>query len=134
MTVGDPAEFRGAAASLGVVPGLRQSRRRTAARAAIKSVNQAAYVGPCEYPSSEPSDAMIGCAAPVTLALIAATRKLLCVIDGVARNRKPSRSPPSRSKPLNIKADGACEPKLPLMEIAVSHAAVTRTRCQAADR
>jgi transposase len=100
--VGDPARFRSPAAFaayVGVVPGLRQSGKRTSARAAISpfgntrlrralwmTVLAAVRRNDWLRPFYERLRAV---GKPPKLALIAAMRKLLHAIHSVARNRRP---------------------------------------------
>jgi transposase len=100
--VGDPARFRSPAAFaayVGVVPGLRQSGKRTGARAAISpfgntrlrralwmTVLSAVRRNDWLRPFYERLRAV---GKPPKLALIAAMRKLLHAIHSVARNRRP---------------------------------------------
>lgn len=100
--VGDPARFRSPAAFaayVGVVPGLRQSGKRTGARAAISpfgntrlrralwmTVLSAVRRNDWLRPFYE---RLRAAGKPPKLALIAAMRKLLHAVHSVARNRRP---------------------------------------------
>jgi len=100
-TVGDPARFRSAgafAAYVGVVPGLRQSGRRTATRAATAFGNaklrRALWMTVLAAVRINPwlkafHDRLREAGKPPKLALIAAMRKLLHAVYSVARHRKP---------------------------------------------
>jgi len=101
-TVGDPARFRSPAAFaayVGVVPGLRQSGKRTGTRAAtspfgnarlrralwmtvLSAVRRNDWLRPFY-------ERLRAAGKPPKLALIAAMRKLLHAVHSVARNRKP---------------------------------------------
>lgn len=100
--VGDPARFKSAAAFaayVGVVPSLKQSGKRTAARAGIgpfgnASLRMALWMPVLVAVKRNPwLRAFYGrlrtAGKPPKLALIAAMRKLLCAIYSVAKNRKP---------------------------------------------
>lgn len=100
--VGDPAQFKSAAAFaayVGVVPSLRQSGKRTAARGAIGPFGNARLrralwmpilgaVRRNEWLKSF-YDRLRAAGKPAKLALVAAMRKMLCAIYSVAKNRKP---------------------------------------------
>jgi transposase len=100
-TVGDPARFRSAsafAAFVGVVPGLRQSGRRTGARAPIAFGNaklrRALWMTVLSAVRVNPwlrnfYDRLRNAGKPPKLALIAAMRKLLHAVYSVAKNRMP---------------------------------------------
>lgn len=101
-TVGDPARFRSAAAFaayVGVVPGLRQSGKRTGARAAtspfgnarlrralwmtvLSAVRRNDWLRPFY-------ERLRAAGKPPKLALVAAMRKLLHAVYSVAKNRRP---------------------------------------------
>lgn len=101
-TVGDPARFRSPAAFaayVGVVPGLRQSGKRTGNRAAtspfgnarlrralwmavLSAVRRNAWLKPFY-------ERLRAAGKPPKLALVAAMRKLLHAVYSVAKNRKP---------------------------------------------
>lgn len=99
---GDPARFKSAAAFaafVGVVPSLRQSGKRTAARAGIGPLGHARLRRALWMPvlgAVRRNDwlrpfyeRLRAAGKPAKLALIAAMRKLLCAIYSVAKNRKP---------------------------------------------
>ena len=99
---GDPAQFKSAAAFaafVGVVPSLRQSGKRTAARAGIGPLGHARLRRALWMPvlgAVRRNDwlrpfyeRLRAAGKPAKLALIAAMRKLLCAIYSVAKNRKP---------------------------------------------
>lgn len=101
-TVGDPARFRSPAAFaayVGVVPGLRQSGKRTGSRAAtspfgnarlrralwmavLSAVRRNDWLKPFY-------ERLRAAGKPPKLALVAAMRKLLHAVYSVAKNRKP---------------------------------------------
>ena len=99
--VGDPARFTCAAAFaayVGVVPGLRQSGKRSSVRAAIAPLGNARLRMALWMPVLGACAATLGCAPstttscpgkPAKLALIAAMRKLMHAIYSVAKNRRP---------------------------------------------
>jgi transposase len=100
--VADPARFRSAAAFaayIGVVPGLRQSGRRTAARAAIgphgnARLRTALWMPVLGAVRQNPwlrafYERLRAAGKPPKLALVAATRKLLHAVYSVAKNRRP---------------------------------------------
>lgn len=99
--VGDPARFRSAgafAAYVGVVPGLRQSGKRTAARAATTFGNaklrRALWMTVLAAVRINPwlkafHDRLRAAGKPPKLALIAAMRKLLHAVYSVAKSRQP---------------------------------------------
>ncbi len=99
--VGDPSRFRSAsafAAYVGVVPGLRQSGRRVAARAATAFGNArlrcSLWMAVLAAVRINPwlkafHDRLRAAGKPPKLALIAAMRKLLHAVYSVAKNRKP---------------------------------------------
>lgn len=100
--VGDPARFRSAgafAAYVGVVPGLRQSGKRTAARAATTFGNaklrRALWMTVLAAVRINPwlkaffHDRLRAAGKPPKLALIAAMRKLLHAVYSVAKSRHP---------------------------------------------
>jgi transposase len=100
--VGDPARFRSAAAFaayVGVVPGLRQSGKRTASRAAVAPVGNAALRMALWMPVlgavrrnpwlKQFYERLRAAGKPAKLALIAAMRKLLHAVYSVARSRVP---------------------------------------------
>lgn len=101
-TVGDPANFRSAAAFaayVGVVPGLRQSGKRTGARAATSPFGNARLrralwmtvlsAVRCNDWLRPFYERLRTNGKPPKLALIAAMRKLLHAIYSVAKNRRP---------------------------------------------
>ena len=100
--VGDPARFHSAAAFaayVGVVPGLKQSGKRTAGRAPIAAVGNARLRRTLWMPvlgavRRNPwlkafYDRLVAAGKPAKLALVAAMRKLLHAVYSVAKNRKP---------------------------------------------
>jgi transposase len=99
--VGDPARFRSAnafAAYVGVVPGLRQSGKRTATRAPTSFGNaklrRALWMPVLAAVRINPwlntfYERLRKAGKPPKLALIAAMRKLLHAVYSVAKNRKP---------------------------------------------
>lgn len=100
--VGDPARFHSAAAFaayVGVVPGLKQSGKRTAGRAPIAPVGNARLRMALWMPvlgavRRNPwlkvfYDRLVATGKPRKLALIAAMRKMLHAVYSVAKNRKP---------------------------------------------
>ena len=100
--VGDPARFHSAAAFaayVGVVPGLKQSGKRTAGRAPIAPVGNARLRMALWMPvlgavRRNPwlkafYDRLVAAGKPPKLALVAAMRKLLHAVYSVAKNRKP---------------------------------------------
>lgn len=100
--VGDPAQFRSAAAFaayVGVVPGLRQSGKRDGRRAAAAPIGNAALRRALWMPvlGAVRRNAWLrafyerlrAAGKPPKLALIAAMRKLLHAVYSVAKNRKP---------------------------------------------
>ncbi len=100
--VGDPARFRSAAAFaayVGVVPGLKQSGKRTSARAAIGPLGNARLRMALWMPvlgavRRNPwlrafYERLRAAGKPPKLALVAAMRKLLHAVYSVAKNRKP---------------------------------------------
>lgn len=100
--VGNPAHFKSAAAFaayVGVVPGLRQSGKRTAARAPLAALGNAALRMALWMPvlgavRRNPwlkafYERLRAAGKPPKLALVAAMRKLLHAIYSVAKNRKP---------------------------------------------
>jgi transposase len=100
--VGDPAHFTSAAAFaayVGVVPGLRQSGKRTSVRAAIAPLGNARLRMALWMPvlgavRRNPwlrafYERLRAAGKPAKLALIAAMRKLLHAIYSVAKNRRP---------------------------------------------
>ena len=84
---------------MGVVPSLRQSGERTAARGAIGPFGDARLRRALWMPilgavrrndGLRPFyDRLRAAGTPAKLALVAAMRKILCAISSVARNRKP---------------------------------------------
>lgn len=110
--VGDPARFRTAAAFaayVGVVPGLKQSGKRTGARASIGPLGNARLRMALWMPVLSAVrrnpwlrtfyERLRAAGKPPKLALIAAMRKLLHALYGVAKNRAPfqSRTEPARA-------------------------------------
>jgi transposase len=99
--VGDPARFRSAgafAAYVGVVPALRQSGKRAAARAGAAfghaKLRRALWMTVLAAVRLNPwlkafHDRLREAGKPPKLALIAAMRKLLHAVYSVAKNRKP---------------------------------------------
>ena len=100
--VGDPAHFKSAAAFaayVGVVPGLKQSGKRTSTRAAIASMGNARLRMALWMPVLGAVrrnawlrafyDRLRAAGKPPKLALIAAMRKLLHAIYSVAKHRRP---------------------------------------------
>ena len=100
--VGDPAHFKSAAAFaayVGVVPSLRQSGKRTAARGAIGPFGNAKLRRALWMPILGAVrrnewlrpfyERLRAAGKPAKLALVAAMRKILCAIYSVAKNRKP---------------------------------------------
>lgn len=100
--VGDPAQFKTAAAFaayVGVVPSLRQSGKRNAARGAIGPFGNARLRQALWMPILGAVrrndwlrpfyDRLRAAGKPAKLALVAAMRKILCAIYSVAKNRKP---------------------------------------------
>lgn len=100
--VGNPARFKSAAAFaayVGVVPGLRQSGKRTATRAPLAPIGNAALRMALWMPvlgavRRNPwlkafYERLRAAGKPPKLALVAAMRKLLLAIYSVAKNRKP---------------------------------------------
>lgn len=100
--LGDPADFeseRALAAYVGVVPALRQSGKRTAARAGSSQygnakLRTALYMPTLVAVRRNPwlkafYDRLVASGKPKKLALIAAMRKLLHAIYSVAKHRKP---------------------------------------------
>ena len=100
--VGDPARFRNAAAFaayVGVVPGLKQSGKRTAARAAITPLGNARLRRALWMPvlgavRRNPwlrtfYERLRAAGKPPKLALVAAMRKLLHAVYSVAKHREP---------------------------------------------
>lgn len=110
-TVGDPARFRNAAAFaayVGVVPGLRQSGKRIATRAATGRFGNArlrralwmTVLSAVRYNDwLRPFYERLRAAGkPPKLALVAAMRKLLHAVYSVARNRKPFEVAPEHAR------------------------------------
>lgn len=106
---GDPARFRSAgafAAHVGVVPGLRQSGKRAAARAGTGPLGNARLRTALWMPvlgavRRDPwlrafYERLRAAGKPPKLALVAAMRKLLHAIHGVARGRRPFRGATER--------------------------------------
>lgn len=100
--VGDPARFHSAAAFaayVGVVPGLRQSGKRTGARAGITAIGNARLRMALWMPvlgavRRNPwlkafYERLRAAGKPAKLALVAAMRKLLHAVYSVAKSRKP---------------------------------------------
>ena len=100
--VGDPAHFKSAAAFaayVGVVPGLRQSGKRTSVRAAIAPIGNARLRMALWMPvlgavRRNPwlrafYERLRAAGKPPKLALVAAMRKLLHAVYSVAKNRRP---------------------------------------------
>ncbi len=100
--VGDPAHFKSAAAFaayVGVVPGLRQSGKRTGTRAPLAPLGNAALRTALWMPvlgavRRNPwlrafYERLRAAGKPPKLALVAAMRKLLHAVYSVAKNRKP---------------------------------------------
>ena len=100
--LGNPADFRderALAAYVGVVPGLRQSGKRQAARAGITPygnayLRSALYMPTLTAVKRNPwlrafYERLVATGKPKKLALIAAMRKLLHAIYSVAKHRRP---------------------------------------------
>jgi transposase len=100
--VGDPARFHSAAALaayLGVVPGLRQSGKRTSARAAVTPLGNAGLRTALWMPvlgavRRNPwlrsfYERLRAVGKPAKLAMVAALRKLMHAVYSVAKHRKP---------------------------------------------
>lgn len=109
--VGDPARFRNAAAFaayLGVVPSLRQSGKRTDARAGIGPLGNARLRMALWMPvlgavRRNPwlrafYERLRKAGKPPKLALIAAMRKLIHAVYSVAKNRKPFTIPTEQAR------------------------------------
>jgi transposase len=100
--LGNPADFRDAAALaayVGVVPGLRQSGKRSPSRAPMTSIGNAELRAKLYMPTLSAVrrnpwlrafyERLIARGKPPKLALMAAMRKLLSAVYSVAKNRRP---------------------------------------------